>query len=430
MPGGTSRLVLYTGIESARAPTLAAGVELIGQYSGSGYRESPCLVRHLGRTIEMSPLLFTLCGALDGKRNVNEVAALLSTSSGRHATAADIEYLLENKLRPLGVLAHTGEVAAVGLRDRPTRPALALVVRRALLSGAAVRRCVRPLRVLFRPQVAAATLVVLVSMDVWLLRGGRTGAGLRHVVVHPELAVLLVVLTVVGAAFHELGHATACHYGGAEPGVIGIGLYLIWPVFYNDLDDSYRLDRSGRLRADLGGVYFNALFAILLGSIYLITGFQPFIVAVVMQHLAIAHQFLPFVRLDGYYVLSDVAGVPDLFGRIRPILSSLLPGPVPEAVNQLTRRARILVTAWVLVTVPVLAGVLLLLLVRLPQLAAEVVHSVALRERAIEAAWSRRAMWATLVHAVQLAVLIIPPVGITVAVGNGVRSWRRVAARA
>jgi putative peptide zinc metalloprotease protein len=359
------------------------------------------------------------------------VAAVLSSSCGRRATAADVEYLLDAKLRPLGVLARTDEAGPAGvLPERSAPPALALVVRRALLSGAAVQRCVRPLRGLFRPQVVAATLIVLLTMDLWLLRVGRTGAGVHHLVVNPDVAVLLVALTLIGAAFHELGHATACHYGGAKPGVIGVGLYLIWPVFYNDLDDSYRLDRAGRLRADLGGVYFNALFAIVLGAAYLSTGYQPFLVAVVMQHLAIVHQFLPFVRLDGYYVVSDLAGVPNLFGRIRPILSSLLPGPVPEAVSQLTRRARIVVTAWVLVTVPVLAGVLVVLLIRLPELAAEVSSAVAGRERAIEAALSRGAMWAALVHAVQLVVLVIPPIGIAVMIGNGVRSGRRVAARA
>ena len=425
MPGGRSRLVLFTGVEPVPAPALAAGVELIGEYRGSGYRESPCLVRRGGRTVEMSPLLFTICAAIDGKRSVHEVAAVVSASCGRHASAADIEYLIDHKLQPLSVLAPTDPVGADDDAPGPRKqPALTLVIHRALLSGAAVRRCVRPLQALFRPQAVTATLVALLCMDVWLLRTGRMGAGVRSLVVHPEFAVLLVVLTLIGAAFHELGHATACGYGGAEPGVVGVGLYLIWPVFYNDLDDSYRLDRSGRLRADLGGVYFNAIFAIVLGAAHLLTGFLPLAVAVVMQHVAIVHQFLPFVRLDGYYVVSDLAGVPDLFGRIRPILASLLPGPVPAAVNQLTRRARVLVTAWVLVTVAVLLAVLVLLLGRLPQLAPEVVGSIAARAQALEAAVSHGAGWAALVHGARLVVVIIPPIGIALTIGHGVRLWR------
>ena len=38
------------------------------------------------------------------------------------------------------------------------------------------------------------------------------------------------------------------------------------------------------------------------------------------------HQLLPFVRLDGYYILSDLTGVPDLFARIKPTLLGVLPG--------------------------------------------------------------------------------------------------------
>ena len=43
---------------------------------------------------------------------------------------------------------------------------------------------------------------------------------------------------------------------------MGAGLYLIWPAFYTDVSDSYRLSRGGRLRVDLGGLYFNAVFSV------------------------------------------------------------------------------------------------------------------------------------------------------------------------
>ena len=76
------------------------------------------------------------------------------------------------------------------------------------------------------------------------------------------MLVLTFVLTAASAGFHEFGHAAACRYGGAKPGVIGGGIYLVWPVFFTDVTDSYRLDRRGRLRTDLGGLYFNMLFSL------------------------------------------------------------------------------------------------------------------------------------------------------------------------
>ena len=163
----------------------------------------------------------------------------------------------------------------------------------------------------------------------------------------------------VSGAFHELGHATASRYAGAEPGVIGAGIYLLWPVFYNDLNDSYRLSRTDRLRCDLGGVYFNVLFILALFVAFGLTGFTPLLVVAAAQHLVILQQFLPFVRLDGYYVVSDLAGVPDLFRRIRPVLASLVPGAAGR--GDLKPHARRLVTAWVLLTVPLLAASLVYL---------------------------------------------------------------------
>ena len=44
------------------------------------------------------------------------------------------------------------------------------------------------------------------------------------------------------------------------------------------------------------------------------------------MHIEMAQQLVPAVRLDGYYVLADLAGVPDLFARVGPVLRSLRPG--------------------------------------------------------------------------------------------------------
>ena len=43
---------------------------------------------------------------------------------------------------------------------------------------------------------------------------------------------------------------------------MGVGIYLVWPAFYTDVTDSYRLPRAARLRTDLGGLYFNAIVAV------------------------------------------------------------------------------------------------------------------------------------------------------------------------
>ena len=93
-------------------------------------------------------------------------------------------------------------------------------------------------------------------------------------------------------------------------------------------------------------MYFNGIFALGIAAIYLRTGFEPLLLAVVSQHLIVLDQFFPWVRLDGYYVVADLLGVSDLFSRIKPVIASLIPGREPDPrVRQLKPWARAAVSA-------------------------------------------------------------------------------------
>ena len=171
----------------------------------------------------------------------------------------------------------------------------------------------------------------------------------------------------VSALFHECGHATGCRYGGARPGVVGVGIYLVWPSFFTNVTDSYRLSRAGRLRTDLGGLYFNLIFILALAAIYSATSAGILLVVIAVTHLEMLEQLMPFVRFDGYFVLSDLTGVPDLFARVVPIIRGIGPkGRRDPRVAGLRPRARIVVTSWVLCVIPLLTFMLGYLLLHLP----------------------------------------------------------------
>jgi putative peptide zinc metalloprotease protein len=61
--------------------------------------------------------------------------------------------------------------------------------------------------------------------------------------------------------------------------------------------------------------------------------------------------------MDGYYVVSDLIGVPNLFGQIKPTLRSFLPGRTAAGSN-LKPWARVTVAAWVVTTIGVLTAIL------------------------------------------------------------------------
>ena len=402
------------------SPGLSPGTELLGAYRDSGRIEVPSIIRrHDGRMVEVSPLLHQLAAALDPERDLEWVASRLGAGLGRPISAASVEYLIDHKLRPLGLLSDSPPTA----EQRPSTPdLLGLTLHAGIVPAPAVRAVTTLLRPLFFPPVVILALAVLVNGDAWLWRSGRIGAGLREVVTEPGLMLLVVALTVVAGAFHELGHATASRYAGAEPGVIGAGIYLLWPVFYNDLGDSYRLSRTDRLRCDLGGVYFNVLFILVLFGAFGLTGFTPLLVVAAAQHLAILQQFMPFVRLDGYYVVSDLAGVPDLFRRMRPVLSGLVPGRGAErAVSDLKPGARTVVTAWVLVTVPLLAASVLYLGFHLPSLMTGMARSAASHAGALAAAMASGTLSVAALNGLSLVALAVPVVGVAVTAFRAVR---------
>ena len=56
-----------------------------------------------------------------------------------------------------------------------------------------------------------------------------------------------------------------------------------------------------------------------------------------------------------FRILSDATGVPDLYAHMGPTLKRLLPWKRNEP-SALTGRARLFVTGWVLVIVPILLG--------------------------------------------------------------------------
>ena len=122
---------------------------------------------------------------------------------------------------------------------------------------------------------------------------------------------------------------------------------------------------------------------------------------------------LPSLRLDGYFILTDLVGVPDLFRQIGPVLRSLVPGQPPDPrVGILRRASRIALTAWVAVIVPLLGGELVLLLLGLPRLAAAFTRSITAQAGAMTAQFGRGEVASGLVTAISVALLVFPAVGI------------------
>mgnify|MGYP001237897379 CR=1 FL=1 len=159
-------------------------------------------------------------------------------------------------------------------------------------------------------------------------------------------AVLCLVKVV-----HELGHAyTATRFGCRVP-TIGVALMVMMPVLYSDVSDSYRLS-SKRKRLAIAGAGVVAELG-LAAVATVLWAFLPdgtmrsmaFVVASSSWIMSLTVNLNPLMRFDGYYVLADGLGLPNLqdracaFGQWK--LRELLFGagsPQPESVGLSTRR--------------------------------------------------------------------------------------------
>ncbi|MEV0675660.1 hypothetical protein AB0I60_03960 [Actinosynnema sp. NPDC050436] len=391
-------------------PRRARGVELIGELRGSGYRRPPALVRRAdGQVLQLTPLLYRVLAAVDGRTDHAGIAAAVGRAVGRGVSADDVRVLL-TRLEPLGVLELAdGSQPAY----RKVEPLLGLRLRRVITEPGLTRRITTPFARLFHPLVVVAVLAAFAAVSFWVLFEKGLAGATHQAFQEPALLLLVFAVTVVSAGFHEFGHAAAARYGGATPGAMGFGLYLLWPAFYTDVTDSYRLGRAGRLRTDLGGLYFNALVAVFTFGVWWLSEWDALLLVVATQIVQMVRQLAPVVRYDGYHVLADLTGVPDLFQHIKPTLLGLLPHRWGKPESKVLKPwARAVVTAWVLVVVPLLLFSTALLVLALPRVVATAWQGVGDQWRSAGAALGDGDLALVLVRVLAVAAIALPVIGI------------------
>jgi putative peptide zinc metalloprotease protein len=340
----------------------AAGLELLGPMQGSGYTGGSALVRRAdGQIVQVGPLLYALLESLDGVSDSAALARTMSERLERRIGGQQVEQLASK-------LAHQGLLAGTEHSAPPKRnPLLALRWRVLVTDSRITKGLSAPFTFMFRPWIMWPVVAAFGAVCWFVLIHKGVASATAQSFNHPGLLLLVFALAVISAGVHELGHASACRYGGATPGGMGVGLYLVWPAFYTDVTDAYRLDRRSRLRVDLAGLYFNAAFAVVTMGVWLAMRVDALLLLVALQLLQMVRQLSPVIRADGYHILSDATGVPDLYAHLGPTLRRLLPRHWRDP-SPVRGWSRVLITLWVLIIVPVLLSLMVTAVLLLPRL--------------------------------------------------------------
>lgn len=173
-----------------------------------------------------------------------------------------------------------------------------------------------------------------------------------------EGALVFGAVLFVTKVFHEFGHGLTAKRNGAKVPSMGIALVVLFPMLYTDVNDAWRFGSSRRrLQVSIAGVTTELLLAC---WATLAWGLLPdggvrsvcFIVATATWVTTLLLNLSPFMRFDGYFVLSDWSGIPNLHEeagvlgkwKLRQVLFGL-DDPMPE-VTAPSKAPWLIVFAW------------------------------------------------------------------------------------
>ena len=252
-----------------------------------------------------------LANLLDGKRSVEDAIDLFLSQNGRNFSKEWLRRLVYESLLPKGILIqHTEEAQSVSTRRQDKRGFLYIKI--PILSSFMVDPMARRLNFLYRREVMTLGVLLFIAMHMFAYSTLVSSKSLNINQMN-TLGVLLVMLFSTLASFvHEFGHASAASRFGCKNMTIGWGVYLIYTVFWTDVSDAWKLPRQQRAIVDVGGVYFESLFLFLLLILFLHSGDSLYLFAFVFIDLSVANSFNPFLRMDGYWLMSDLFGIVNL----------------------------------------------------------------------------------------------------------------------
>ena len=188
-----------------------------------------------------------------------------------------------------------------------------------------IRNVDRPLTLLYqrgvrhlftRPVQIFLGLVAASGLVLFFLLGTRTQSPMAGSTGMATTYFYLIPAFLVSAFFHEAGHAFTTKAFGREVGSVGFGWYWFGPIFYVDTSDMWLAPKWPRIAVSAAGAYADLITAAVASIIgYLVSDpaiSHLFWVFALASYVVVLVNLNPLMEYDGYYVLSDLLGKPNL----------------------------------------------------------------------------------------------------------------------
>lgn len=135
-----------------------------------------------------------------------------------------------------------------------------------------------------------------------------------------NLPAMLLILSGL-KLWHELGHGYACrHYGVSVPNA-GLLFMIGTPLAFVDATGSWSLSKRWQRQViNLAGIYFELMIAIIASIVWAISSNASVqslahFTILISSVTTIGFNFNPLMKYDGYFVVADAIGIPNLKAR-------------------------------------------------------------------------------------------------------------------
>ena len=269
---------------------------------------------------------------LDGKTPPEEIGAAAEIEFGeeldQNTLAAFVESLQSRGLiePPVdadqdGARRTPPQAPSGGPNKRRLRGSLLYLRYKVLDPDALLDRMVGRLRFFFTPAfVAVSAACVMVALGVLFANGEELARDIADIFVIETIVVawFVILLTTV---LHEFAHGLTCKHFGGKVHEIGFLLIFFNPGMYCNVSDTWLFpEKSKRLWVTFAGSYFEFFLWALSVLTWRVSAPETLfnyiaLVVIATSGVRVLFNFVPLIKLDGYYMLSDWLEIPNLRAR-------------------------------------------------------------------------------------------------------------------
>jgi len=188
---------------------------------------------------------------------------------------------------------------------------------------------------LFRPLLSSVGLVMWLAWMIYVawqfIPQLSTFATDAQSVLAPKNIGWMLVLTIITKSIHELGHGLVCkRFGGVVP-EIGIMMLVVVPVPFVDATSSWSFpSKWRRFLVGSAGMIFELAIAGIAALVWIHAEPETLVrqlsynIVFMATVITILFNANPLLKFDGYYMLSDLLEIPNLYDRAKRFLQWLV----------------------------------------------------------------------------------------------------------